>query len=64
MNVTYRSLLNGEYAKAAKRPVVHEEPAWLVLRRKRAMWVARAISAGRRRELRRRLKEEHEHGTR
>ena len=31
------------------------DPQWVALRRKRALWVARAIAVARRRELRRRL---------
>jgi hypothetical protein len=35
------------------------DPQWVALRRKRALWVARAIAVARRREMRRRMSAVH-----
>ncbi|MBI3919550.1 MAG: hypothetical protein HY322_21385 [Betaproteobacteria bacterium] len=54
-----RNVSGGEFECLADAPVVaYIAPGRLALRRKAAMWVARAIAVARRKELRRRSKEQ------
>ncbi|MBI3919551.1 MAG: hypothetical protein HY322_21390 [Betaproteobacteria bacterium] len=62
MNGKIKSLFNVEYERLTDGPLLaYVTSGRIALRRKRAMWVARAIAVARRKELRRRSKEQ-QHG--
>jgi len=62
MDEKTRKLFGVEFERLTEGPVVaYVTPGRLTLRRKRALWVARAIAVSHRREVRRRAKEQ-QHG--
>ena len=59
MNGKIKSLFNVEFERLTDGPLLaYVTPGRFALRRKRAMWVARAMAVARRKMLRRRIKEQ------
>jgi hypothetical protein len=62
MNGNERNLFNVRFEALSGGPLIaYVRPGRLALRRKRAIWIARAIAVARRRELRKQMKEK-QHG--